>query len=312
MVSESSRLDSNDSDAERKFLAELFDQGLLIPGGAPGVYGHNRVFEDVIERLDALITRVADAEGAEYMRFPPATARSALEQSEFLNSFAQLLGTVFSFSGGAAEHQQLVERVADAADWSDLQRMTEIVLTPAACYPLYPLCTGTLPPAGRLVDMATWVYRHEPSQDPARLQFFRVREMVRLGTPQQAIEWRDAWRDRAVDLLVRLGLRASATTASDPFFGRGGRLLAANQREQGLKFEVIVPIASESSPTAVASFNYHQDHFGRCFAIRTPDGAVAHSGCLGFGMERVVLALFKQHGLQPSNWPTAVRQQLWQ
>jgi seryl-tRNA synthetase len=299
------------TDAEQAFFNQLVDAGLLIPSGVPGLYGHNRTFEDVVERFDTLITAIARGDGAEFMRFPPATARAVIERSEFLSSLAQLLGTVYCFDGGSMEHAQLLERVAERKDWSDLQRMADIVLTPAACYPLYPLCTGTLTPSGRLVDMETWVYRHEPSQDPARLQFFRVREMVRLGDPQQAIAWRDGWRERAVRLLAGLGLRATAVTAADPFFGRGGRLLAASQREQGLKFEVVVPITSDDLPTAVASFNYHQDHFGRCFEIRTPNGSVAHSACLGFGLERVALALFKQHGLEPDNWPPEVRRQLW-
>ena len=52
----------------------------------------------------------------------------------------------------------------------------------------------------------------------------------------------------------------TSTSPADPFFGRSGRMLAASQREQALKFEVLVPIAGPE-PTAVASFNYHQDHF---------------------------------------------------
>jgi len=78
-----------------------------------------------------------------------------------------------------------------------------------------------------------------------------------------------------------------------------------------LKFEVLIPVISEENPTACCSFNYHQDKFGQAFDIRLPDGSVAHSACLGFGMERVVMALFKTHGMDPERWPKAVREQLW-
>ena len=57
--------------------------------------------------------------------------------------------------------------------------------------------------------------------------------------------------------------------ASDPFFGRGGRMLAVSQRELKLKFEILVPVISEEKPTAVCSFNCHQDHFGKIFDIKT-------------------------------------------
>ena len=61
------------------------------------------------------------------------------------------------------------------------------------------------------------------------------------------------------------------------------------------------------TPTAITSSNYHLDHFGSAFDIRTSDGDVAHSACVGFGLERVALALFKTHGMDPESWPTEVR-----
>ena len=86
-------------------------------------------------------------------------------------------------------------------------------------------------------------------------------------------------------------------------------MLAASQREQELKFEVTVPIAGPE-PTAVASFNYHQDHFA-AYGIELDDGSGAHTACLGFGLERIALALFKTHGLEVGSWPADVREELW-
>ena len=61
--------------------------------------------------------------------------------------------------------------------------------------------------------------------------------------------------------------------ASDPFFGRGGKLMAMSQVEQALKFELLVPVHSEEQPTACMSFNYHRDHFGTTWNLRTAAGA---------------------------------------
>ena len=44
-------------------------------------------------------------------------------------------------------------------------------------------------------------------------------------------------------------------------------MLAASQRDQKLKFELLVPITSQEKPTACLSFNYHQDHFGSLWGI---------------------------------------------
>jgi seryl-tRNA synthetase len=119
------------------------------------------------------------------------------------------------------------------------------------------------------------------------------------------------WLQRGLTLLLSLGLDARSDVASDPFFGRGGKMMALNQKEQKLKFEVLVPVISAENPTAVCSFNFHQDHFGSKWEIKTEEGEVANTACLGFGLERVVMALFKTHGFETANWPAAVRKQLW-
>ena len=112
-------------------------------------------------------------------------------------------------------------------------------------------------------------------------------------TPSSAGAHRDLWIRRAQEMLKALQLPAEAVVANDPFFGRGGRMLAASQREQALKFELVVPITSVDHPTACASCNHHQDTFERAFEIRDARGSLAHSACVGFGLERIVLALFK-------------------
>jgi seryl-tRNA synthetase len=83
-----------------------------------------------------------------------------------------------------------------------------------------------------------------------------------------------------------------------------------SQREQGLKLEMVIPVAN-AQPTACLSFNYHQDHFASTWGVRLADGALAHTGCVGFGLERLALALFKRHGLDAQGWPSTVRGLLW-
>jgi hypothetical protein len=46
------------------------------------------------------------------------------------------------------------------------------------------------------------------------------------------------------------------------------------------------------------SFNYHRDHFGTAWNLHNKSGAVMHTGCVAFGMDRLALALFATHGLE--------------
>src|SRR3954462_3281078 len=296
-------------------LEALVDAGLLIPSGVPGVYGRGSAFEDVRQRFDAYVTQVAAAAGErpEVLRFPPVLPRRQIEDLGYLENFPHLAGAIFAFEGTEAQARAMAQSAGRHEDWSDHQHMTDLVLTPALCYPVYPAVArrGPLPAGGVTVDPGgSYAFRHEPSRDPARLQMFHMRELVRIAEPETVQAWRDGWRDRALDLLRGLGLAAEFDVAADPFFGRSGRMMAASQREQALKFEILVSIAGPE-PTAVASFNYHQDHFSGLYGITTADGGTAHTACLGFGHERIVLALLRTHGLDVTAWPTAVRERLW-
>jgi len=298
---------------EGQFLQDLVSSGHFLPSGEPGVYGRGMVFEDVRTRFDALVTRICAPDHPETPRFPPLIPRRTLETAGYLGSFPQLCGVVFSFKGNDASALALAEKAQRGEDWSSYLSPTGVTLVPAACYPSYPAVAlrGPLPKGGVTLDLGgCYVFRNEPSGDPARLQMFHQREMVRIGAADEVFSWRETWMTRAKKIFEMTGLNATLGPASDPFFGRTGKLLANNQREQGLKFEALVPIASPQ-PTAVSSFNLHHEHFGSAFGIRQEDGTVAHSSCVGFGLERITLALFRAHGMEVDDWPREVRQQLW-
>ena len=294
------------------FRDALVAAGLLIPSGVHGLYGWGEEFERIRGGIIGAVRRTAGDEPRERLVFPPLVPRRQLEDVGYLRSFPHLAGAVFSFDGD----EEAAGRLGDAAgaheDWTELQQ-TALALAPAACYPVYPAIAARGPVAGDGVCVEVGdggVFRHEPSGDPARMCFFHMIELIRIGPPETVQAWRDRWRDTAVALLRSFGLDAAPDVASDPFFGRAGRMLARGQRGQELKFEVLAPIAGDE-PTAIASFNYHQAHFADAYGLTAADGSQIHTACLGFGLERVALALLWQHGLDPAGWPQAARDALW-
>lgn len=295
--------------AYRAFRDELLSHGLLISMGIDGLFGRSGTFEHVVERLNAAIGAVGDPDRPEVMRFPPGIGRLQLEKSGYVRNFPHLAGTVASFSGSDDDHGALLDRLSKGKDWTETQRPTEVALTPAACYGVYPAIAsrGRLAAGGALIDVYTWCFRHEPSIDPARLQMFRQREHVRIGTQEQVASFRALWLDRARTLIESFGLPCAIEVANDPFFGRAGRLLASHQREGNLKFELLVPIVAEGPRTACVSFNDHRDLFGQAWAIETEAGGTAHTACVGFGVERLTLALLRHHGFALGDWPGSVR-----
>ena len=288
------------------YLDALLRHGILIESGVPGVYGKGSSFEAIVAAIGHLIGQAGAELGAEVLRFPPVMSRSDFERSDYLHSFPHFVGCVHAFDGNEREHRDLLRLVETGGDWSTRFPTTDVVLTPAACYPLYPLAAGVLPAAGRLFDVQSYCFRHEPSEDPARMQVFRQHELVRMGTPNDVAEFRDYWLTRAQQMLNSVGITAQAVVANDPFFGRAGTMLAVNQIEKALKFELVAEVADANRPTPLVSCNYHQSHFGEAFDIHTADGAVAHTACVGFGLERITLALYRVHGFDAGEWPRPI------
>ena len=288
---------------------DMLREALFKPMGADGVYARTELYEDVIERLAALVTRHRET-GTEVFRFPPVMSRRDLERHGYLKSFPNLIGCACSLHGSEAKIRAAAESPANG--WTKALQATELVLSPAACYPVYPIVAarGRVPKGGLLFDVACDCFRREPSKDLDRLQSFRMREYVCIGAPGEIAAFRDRWIIRAEAIAADLGLPNRIEQASDPFFGRVGQMKAIAQLQQALKFELVVPLHSEEKPTACMSFNYHQAHFGTTWDIALADGTPAHTGCVAFGMDRLAIALFWTHGLDISAWPASARDAL--
>lgn len=293
------------------FGSALVEAGLLYPTGVPGVSGRSQRYADVVEGLHAMVDRWGRGLQATKVQFPPIVNRTTFEETNYVQSFPDLMGVVQIFTGDDRDHAELLRRSASGKDWHDLLEPAEVFLASAACHPVYPMVTGTLPEEGRYFNVDSYCFRHEPSSDPARMQSFQMHEIVRVGCPDQAQEHRDRGLEHGISLLQALGLDLTVVTANDPFFGRLGTAMAHNQVDEALKLEGTAPIGSPDHPVAIISGNCHRDHFGLPFSIQTPDGGVAHSACVAFGIDRITLALFWKHGFEPDRWPADVRANLW-
>jgi seryl-tRNA synthetase len=291
-------------------LAHLYD-ALFLPMGVDGVYARTALYLTVRDGLDAFISRQREPQ-VEILRFPPVMSRKQLEKSGYLKSFPNLLGCVCALHGSEASIRSAVERLDSGGDWTSSLSAADLVLSPAACYPVYPIVAtrGRLPLGGLQFDIEADVFRHEPSRSLDRLQSFRMREFVRIGSPEEIVAFRERWMEKAPTLASELGLPYSMDIANDPFFGRVGQIMAVSQRQQALKFELLIPYYPSATPTACMSFNYHREYFGNVWGIRDAQDELAHTSCVAFGIDRLTVALFAVHGLDLAQWPLVTRQAL--
>ncbi len=276
--------------------------------GVDGVVARTAMYEQIIEKLAGLISSQRD-QSAEILRFPPVMSRAQVEKMGYLKSFPNLLGCVCALHGSEAEISQAAGRHEAGGEWTTALTPSDLVLSPAACYPVYPMAAarGAVPQEGYIFDIAADVFRHEPSTNIDRFQSFRMREYVCIGTPDHVLDFRENWMKKATALADSLGLSYTLEQASDPFFGRVGQMKAVAQLQAALKFELLIPVRHGAPATACMSFNAHKDHFGQVWDMKIETGELAHSGCVAFGMDRLAVAMFATHGLDVNQWPQTVR-----
>ena len=182
---------------------------------------------------------------------------------------------------------------------------------PAVCYHHYPRVADSTLAGESIVTAVGRCYRNEYDADSAypveRLRRFTMRELIAVADDELVEGLRNELMERVSLWLNELGLSGEIEVATDPFFTAAskGRLLM--QRMLPLKYELRLQVDRDGRSVAAASFNNHEQHFGRAFSILQPSGEFAHSGCVAFGWERWVVAFVNQHGLDEESWPDVVR-----
>ena len=83
--------------------------------------------------------------------------------------------------------------------------------------------------------------------------------------------------------------------------------MARSQRDHELKLELLISLASPGRTTACVSFNLHLDKMAQAFGLAFEGGEAAHTACVGFGLERLALAVLRRHGTDETAWPAALR-----
>ncbi|GDY32771.1 hypothetical protein [Gandjariella thermophila] len=284
--------------ADPTLLAELGPVGLSWwPGGHVALSGP---LYQLAEDCDRAFTALASAWRATPERHPAMIDAATLQEIDYLHAFPHMATFPVGMATDEANLAAFADR--DPLDATGAVRLTRTapvreVLTPAACYHVYPQHRGEQLAAPRYVTTVNTCFRRETHYRPLRRQWsFRMREIVCLGSRAEVTGFLDAAR-AAVDALCReLDLDVAWRTATDPFFRPASNPHYLAQRLHPSKHEAAF------GDLAVASLNMHEDHFGAAFGI-SRDGRPSSTGCLAFGVERWLYAVTRRHGADPANWP---------
>jgi seryl-tRNA synthetase len=269
---------------------------------------------DVLEATDHTVLRWARTLGAAEHRYPSLIDLGVLKRAGQLDSFPQHLTRVShsepSGEESSSSRLRALYREPEDSSVAALPRNDMVALAPAVCYHAYPEWENkTLGPDTTLLTARGRCYRHEGGNyvPLERLWDFTMREIIILGTREQVEDVRHSLVRQVSELVTMLDLDASIDMATDPFFAAGDEGRRLMQQAGALKYELQLAVDATGRTIAAASFNHHHDFFGTRFGIRLADGTTAHSGCVAFGLERWVLALFAQHGVDHRTWSAGAR-----
>lgn len=281
--------------------AEVLLDDLIMEGAAPGLSVFGPKFEELIDGLQRDLSKQATAEEPTRLGIQPVIPSAVLERAGYVEAFPHLLGSVHTYEGDDRQWRALAKEMQAGRDWSAEHRMSDVAVLPAVCYQVYPQLEGAQLGEACLFDITGYCYRHERSHEPGRMRSFRMREFVRVGEAGETKEWRESWLELGRQWLTSLGLDVSVEAATDPFFGGAARLMQPLQESEQLKWELVAEVDA-GTRQAIASSNYHKNHFGSTFEIEA-GGEPAHSACAAFGLERIALAVLNAHGNDPASWP---------
>ena len=235
------------------------------------------------------------------MHFPPVIPRWLLERTDYLKSFPDLTGSVHTFRGDDKMHARLLALVDAGEDWVEVLEPAEVVLRPAACHPVYPLCTdGPCRPRAGASRCTGWCFRHEPSPDPARMMAFRMHEFVYVGDPEGADAHRDVWVERGTEHAREPRPRHRGGGGQRPLLRAGGPGAGRQPARGGAQARIRDPHHLDG---VADGHRLGQPAPGplraRPSGSQSADGEVAHSACFAVGVDRTALALLHTARARP-------------
>ena len=133
--------------------------------------------------------------------------------------------------------------------------------------------------------------------------------MMNTGSAMDYVEqMREAILRETIALVKKLNLNGDITCAYDPFILPKMQKYKRIQLNEKSKYELQLNYG-EKKKISVASFNLHGTAFTTPFNIKIKNLDDCVTGCVGFGVERWVLAFLSQYGPDTRCWPPIVKEE---
>ncbi len=167
--------------------------------------------------------------------------------------------------------------------------------------------------------MGGWTWRNEAGgvEGLARTNEFWRMEMVYLGSPSDVVRIRDEVVSRTVELVDKVLDLEWRVVVGAPFYlsseEASKRRIDISSREKipTLDVECYLPYRGERNEAEwleITAASVHYTHYVSAFKIKEVKNREIWTGCVGHGLTRWATAFLAQHGFNPGDWPSKVRE----
>lgn len=276
----------------------------------PGVFALQGDILKCIRKIDSYFKSFALEKGAIEQHFQPTLPAKSLVENGYISSFPQhplfvanVLRDINNINKLSKDAKEMP--INSMHQWLDDKIDThKQILSPTVCYHCFEtLRNQTILGDGSLFTAIAPCHRHESLNisDLSRLQSFTMREIIFFGTDDFVEMNRNEIQEHCKSYFIELGLKFRIVTASDPFFTSGAEAKRIYQSALALKYEIQAYLPHSDTWISVASFNNHQQSLVMPYKINFDSNFDLHSGCVGYGYERLAYALYSQFGSDRSS-----------
>jgi seryl-tRNA synthetase len=251
--------------------------------------------------------------GAELELFPSTIKSDTLHRCNHFTSFPEHMDFVAHLKEDLSVLKQFSDSCRESG-WSPglhegTMSLSDFAISPSCCYHAYEAMEGwELEKPGRCLTAVLHCHRYEGANHKfmSRLRAFTMREVVWVGQPPFIINNRATAEQMIIQWAKDWELSCTFETANDMFFTDDYAVKASFQRQQQGKKELRLDVPSEKRSISCFSSNFHSTTFGRAFNIKIASKP-ATSGCIAWGHERWVYAIFSEFGFEIDKWPAGLR-----
>lgn len=293
---------------DKKYSYDLFEKE-YIRRSNNGLITLEKEAVDLFDYFDTTFRNVALKFGAKEERYPVLLGLDTMKFTGYYRRTPQYT----MFCSDVKEDFEELEKMSKASfvenNINEVIKTPGFSLSPSACFHVYEKYKNKEIDNSTIITLNQSVFRNEGRlnwDEFGRIRDYHVREIVFFGSREYVEEIREKMAKEIMQIIKRLNLDAFMLIASDAFIMPKIIKYKNYQIMERSKYEVRMSYENDRT-MAVASLNLHGSAFTDSFNIKIQGEGKPVSGCIGFGIERWIMAFLAQCGIEIQNWPNEIQ-----